>query len=219
MSYENKYLKYKSKYTNLKEYVNNSLQQGGSLHIHDNNICKNCLNKINNKNNSFYGKDIMELDNLTVTPSMMDAYGYELKGGHTEFKNNKIFKGDEDDNKKLNKDKTQNSNNHKKINNSDDLEDLDDLDDLDEDAEEDIDDDDDDDDLSELGDLSEKNNDDEKINSKKNNDDEKINSEKSKHKGDNKFSNKKRMFINSHNSSDSNDSSDSNISNLDTSSN
>ena len=64
MSFEQKYLKYKSKYLELKNQ-NVNLQKGGS----------------NSK--SFYRNDILNLDNLSVTPSMMEAYGYNfnLVGG------------------------------------------------------------------------------------------------------------------------------------------
>ena len=77
MTFEKKYLKYKAKYINLKQYINSiNIQDGGG----SNNLCTNCLTSINNK--SFYSSNIMDLNNLTATPSMLEMYGYELKGGH-----------------------------------------------------------------------------------------------------------------------------------------
>ena len=68
MSYEQKYLKYKSKYLTLKNQfsLKNSLKDnmiGGSKKV---------------------SKQITDLNELTSTPSMMEVYGYEfnLKGGN-----------------------------------------------------------------------------------------------------------------------------------------
>jgi hypothetical protein len=71
MSFEQKYLKYKSKYLALKAQTTN-LQKGGAK----------------NKSKSFYGNDILDLENLSVTPTMMEAYGYNfnLVGGLNDKK-------------------------------------------------------------------------------------------------------------------------------------
>lgn len=60
-NYMNKYLKYKTKYLNLKNSL--SVKQTGG----------------NNK--SIYSNTIMEINNLTETPTFLEAYGYELEGG------------------------------------------------------------------------------------------------------------------------------------------
>jgi hypothetical protein len=60
-NFMNKYLKYKTKYLNLKNSL--SVKQTGG----------------NNK--SIYGDAIMEINNLTETPTFLEAYGYELEGG------------------------------------------------------------------------------------------------------------------------------------------
>ena len=75
MSFEQKYLKYKSKYLALKIQAKN-LQKGGSK----------------NNSKSFYGQNILDLDNLSVTPSMMEVYGYDLIGGINYKKNSDISK-------------------------------------------------------------------------------------------------------------------------------
>jgi hypothetical protein len=70
MSFEQKYLKYKSKYLALKGQAKN-LQKGGSK----------------NESKSFYGKNVMDIENLSLTPSMMESYGYNLVGGFTKNDN------------------------------------------------------------------------------------------------------------------------------------
>lgn len=60
-NFMNKYLKYKTKYLNLKNSL--SVKQTGG----------------NNK--SIYSNTIMEINNLTETPTFLEAYGYELEGG------------------------------------------------------------------------------------------------------------------------------------------
>ena len=66
--YQKKYLKYKTKYLALKNQLVSvkNTQLGGN-------------NKLNTSAN-FYNIHNIEL--LTDTPSMLDVYGYELKGGH-----------------------------------------------------------------------------------------------------------------------------------------
>ena len=80
MSFEQKYLKYKSKYLALKASLNNvSIQQNGG---------------------SIYGKNVMDIENLSITPNMLQAYGYEFKntlntelvGGFTKNNINSIKK-------------------------------------------------------------------------------------------------------------------------------
>jgi hypothetical protein len=65
--YQEKYLKYKTKYLALKNQMSNNIQMGGS-------------GKKMNTSSNFYNINNIEL--LTETPSMIDVYGYELKGGH-----------------------------------------------------------------------------------------------------------------------------------------
>lgn len=69
MSFEQKYLKYKSKYLALKSQLSN-LQSGGAK----------SGSKFDTipKSKSFYDQNILDLDNLSVTPSMMEAYGYNF---------------------------------------------------------------------------------------------------------------------------------------------
>jgi hypothetical protein len=75
MSFEQKYLKYKSKYLALKSQSKN-IQKGGAK----------------SKSQSFYGHNILDLDNLSVTPSMIDMYGYNLVGGLSNTKKSDIKK-------------------------------------------------------------------------------------------------------------------------------
>jgi hypothetical protein len=72
-TFEKKYLKYKTKYLTLKSQINiNSFKQtGGSKSIYDANI--------------------LNLTNLSVTPSMMEIYGYEFKGGSNNNVNYKAL--------------------------------------------------------------------------------------------------------------------------------
>ena len=62
MSSEKKYIKYKTKYIDLKY----KMQFGGSK------LCTKCNNKLNTSNN------ILDIDNLTTTPSMNEIYGYNV---------------------------------------------------------------------------------------------------------------------------------------------
>jgi hypothetical protein len=67
MSFDKKYLKYKSKYLALKAQVNN--------------LQLNNTKKLGQNGGSFYGKKIEELDLLSQTPLMTEEISYKLKGG------------------------------------------------------------------------------------------------------------------------------------------
>ena len=67
MSYEQKYLKYKSKYLSLKK-----------------------LNQVGGNNNINKNKNILEMEELTITPSATEMYGYNPKKVSEKKENNYV---------------------------------------------------------------------------------------------------------------------------------
>jgi hypothetical protein len=88
MSFKQKYLKYKSKYLALKNQANN-LQKGGSLYHKTEEKVKNLT--LNSKIKLFNEDNVLALENLSITPSMTEVYGYSFKSGgsinSSDFKN------------------------------------------------------------------------------------------------------------------------------------
>jgi len=88
MSFKQKYLKYKSKYLALKNQTNN-FQKGGSLYHKTEEKVKNLA--LNSKIKLFNEDNVLALENLSITPSMTEVYGYSFKSGgginSSDFKN------------------------------------------------------------------------------------------------------------------------------------
>jgi hypothetical protein len=98
MSFKQKYLKYKSKYLALKNQANN-LQKGGSLYHKTEEKVKNLT--LNSKIKLFNEDNVLALENLSITPSMTEVYGYSFKSGgsinSSDFKNlSKLLSRDND---------------------------------------------------------------------------------------------------------------------------
>jgi hypothetical protein len=101
-TYEQKYLKYKSKYLTLKNKMSSKNVANDNV-MNDNVMNDNVMNDNvmigGSKNNNIQRHDILNINELSITPTMMEVYGYVVP--NTQLKGGMYDEHKEDDIKKL----------------------------------------------------------------------------------------------------------------------